>query len=197
MIKYKKNCKICQLIKANPKLKDRIYRSSYFVPEGYESLSAISEDYVGQFGLNSLYNHVKKHQTVTAGRRAQKTMTLIAKKAQKQQEDLESAAGLPTLDENGVVDVLATPVMPKNPGYEDVWNEVLAVASEQLRNGNMKLTAANMLTAARDKSVYEDKKKDRQLAMLQMIAHFTSGENAMAGERSLNADHQRRHIAAA
>lgn len=94
----------------------------------------------------------------------------------KQEETREDA-----VVENEIVKAVEAPLVisqaPLKPTFEDVWDEVIDIGNEQLKNGNMKVTANVLLKAAADKANFESKKQDRQLAFMQMVAHFASGES--------------------
>ena len=59
---------------------------------------------------------------------------------------------------------------------ETVWDEVISAAREGIKNGDIKLNANHLLKAAKDKTDYNIKKTGQKMQMMEMIAHFASGE---------------------
>lgn len=58
-----------------------------------------------------------------------------------------------------------------------VWDKVIEEGMDRLADGSITLKTGDLLRAAKDKSDYELKTKDQQLAMMEMVMHFASGEN--------------------
>jgi hypothetical protein len=59
---------------------------------------------------------------------------------------------------------------------EAVWDEVITAAREGIASGDIKLNANHLLKAAKDKTDYNIKKTGQKMQMMEMIAHFASGE---------------------
>jgi hypothetical protein len=155
MLKYKNNCKVCITAKAekNNKLIKLIYESNYFMPRSDYSLSEVHRQYEGQFNYRALLNHVKKHQFLDQKDFERREMNRIAK----------TASGKAAMQRFENV---------------DVWNEVMTQGMEDLKKGKIQLTANHLLKATKDRTDFELKKTDQQLAMMEMIYHFASGENS-------------------
>lgn len=158
MIKTKVNCKVCQTIKAQPKgtnggrLAKRIYESRWFRPSSDINLTDIAREYSDKFTYESLINHCKKHQFLSEKDFNERHLRELSKRAEK------------TLIKEAITS-------------QHVWESVIGKGMNKLADGKMELTATNLLTAARDKSNYELKHADQQMAMMEMVFHFTSGEN--------------------
>lgn len=60
---------------------------------------------------------------------------------------------------------------------KEVWDEVINQGMEKLQSGELTMRTGDLLKAAKDKSDYEMKVKDQQLAMAEMMWFFASGEN--------------------
>lgn len=155
MLKLKKNCAVCKEIQKNKKLLNRIYNTSYYVKGAEDSLLRIAGDYKGIFSYDSLKNHSKKHQFLNASDYTQKMMRLQAQKAEAQ--------------------VIAKNLEQLKPLA--VWDKVIETGMNDLEAGVIEMKTADLLKAAKDKSDYEFKKSDQQLAIMATIAHFASGEN--------------------
>jgi hypothetical protein len=152
MIKYNKQCKVCQEIKKDKKLLEEIYASTAFDRSSTISLQSISDRNHDKFSYDSIRNHVKKHQAITAEDLSEKHMQKIVKKAEQN-------------------------ILKKRIESSDIWTSILDKGHEQLEEGTIRLRAGDVLRAAKDKSDYELKVKDQELAMIEMVYHFASGEN--------------------
>jgi hypothetical protein len=152
MLKLKSNCAVCAAVQANPKLLNRIYNCSWFVPHSKDSLLAIANDCTGAFSYQSLKNHVKRHQFLNARDYTQKMMKLKAK-------EIEDKMAYKAVDS-------AT-----------IWDTAMAMGLERLKAGEMEIKTDHLLKAAKDKSDFQLKKSDQSLRLAEMVAHFASLEN--------------------
>lgn len=157
MIKTKKNCRVCQAILGQPKkwegrLARRIYESRYYMPSSSYSLKDVSNEYHDKFTYESLLNHCKKHQFLSEDDFNKRHLRIIANQAEKT-------------------------IVKESIKATQVWDSVIGGAMEKLQNGEMQLTANHLLKAAKDKSDHEFKAADQQLAMMEMVFHFASGED--------------------
>lgn len=153
MLKTSKACSVCVLIKdnRNDSLLNRIYNSAFYMKTG-ETLKNLQQDYPDKFSYTSLRNHVKKHQFLSEQDFTDRHLKQIVRKAE-------------------------TQMVRKAIESSKVWDEVIDKGMESLENGELTITANNLLKAAKDKQDFEFKKKDQQLAMMEMVYHFASGEN--------------------
>ena len=162
MLTYRKNCKVCNAVKSNPKLLKRLYDCSYYIPHSKDTLRAICTDCKKEdpnsFSYVALLNHVKKHQHLNVHDYDQKMMKLKAQKAEMS-------------------------IISDRFEAQNVQDAVINKAMEKLENGEMKLNASHLLRAAKDKQDAQAKKRDQQLQLAEMVAFFTSGEDKVKGER--------------
>lgn len=163
MLKLKKGCKTCELVKNNKQLLNRIYNSSHFLPHSEDSLKQIAKEYSEFFSYPALLNHVKKHQFINAVDYKDKMLRNAAKKA-------EAKAVMEMYQANNVQDA------------------VINVGMERLQNGEMKVSATNLLKAAKDKSDAQAKIRDQQLSLAAMVAFFASGEDKQENVKARNRD---------
>lgn len=154
MIKYKKNCTICNAIKENHKIADRLYETTAYDKTSSVSLAMFAQQY--KLSYPPLLNHVKKHQAINAEDLSQKHLQQIVKKAEQQ-------AVLRKIEST------------------DIWQNVMDLGAKELKDGNIKLKVSDMLRAAKDKADYDLKVKDQELAMIEMVYHFASGANQERG----------------
>lgn len=152
MIKYRKNCKVCQAIKKNHKLADDIYKTTAYDKTSKVSLNSFHKLHEDEFGYKTLLNHVKKHQGISQEDLSERHLQNIVKQAEKN-------------------------LTLKQIESKDIWQNIMDLGMEELKEGNIKIKVNDMLRAAKDKSDYDIKVKDQELAMIEMIYHFTSGED--------------------
>lgn len=152
MLKLNKLCKVCDEVKENTSLLNRIYNSKYYLKSSKESLLQIQEEYADVFSYRSLLNHVKKHQFMSEGDFKDRHLRKIAKDAEKK-------------------------ILKRQIESKEVWDEVINQGMEKLQSGELTMRTADLLKAAKDKSDHEMKVKDQQLAMAEMMWFFASGEN--------------------
>ena len=154
MIKYKNNCKVCQTIKSHKKgkkLAERIYFSSYFNPSGEETLKDIQAHHPKDFSYESLLNHVKKHQFISEQARDDHIVNKIQEKSEHR---------------------LSTEVAR----HQDVRKLIMDKGYKGIEEGKIKINAANVINAAKHEADWESKQADRQLALMEMVYHYASGE---------------------
>lgn len=152
MLKLNKLCKVCDEVKENTSLLNRIYNSKYYLKSSKESLLQIHEEYAEVFSYRSLLNHVKKHQFMSEGDFKDRHLRKIAADAEKK-------------------------ILKRQIESKEVWDEVISQGMERLQSGELQMRTGDLLKAAKDKSDYEMKVKDQQLAMAEMMWFFASGEN--------------------
>lgn len=148
-------CQVCIRIKSDPKLKKRLWDSKKFNKhdKGAETLTAIAKHY--GFSYRSVEFHCTTHQYMDPERMTDKELERIAKRSDnkatiQEKRDLVEA--------------------------ETVWDEVITAAREGIKSGDIKLNANHLLKAAKDKTDYNLKKTGQKMQMMEMIAHFASGE---------------------
>lgn len=166
MIKTKKNCAVCQTILSQPKkwegrLAKRIYGSRFYIHGSDYTLADIAREYKGSFGYESLLNHCKKHQALSETDFNDRQLRQVTNQLQKEQvkQAITSA---------------------------QVWDKVIEKGMDGLEKGHITLNANNLLSAARDKSNFELKHADQQMALMDMVFGFASGEELPKGVRSNN-----------
>lgn len=156
MLKLNKLCNVCKQLELNPTLTKRIYNTKFFTRGSSVSLKELWEDYSAehgsQFSYEALLNHVKKHQFMSEKDYNSRHLRQIANQAEKQ-------------------------ILKKQIESTQVWDEVIGKGMEGLAEGTLHMKTADLLKAAKDKSDYELKTKDQELAFAEMMYFFASGEN--------------------
>lgn len=158
MLVLRPNCKVCQEVKKNKKLLDRIYNTSYFIPHSKDTLHKLFLDCDGAFTYLSLRNHVKKHQHLNAGDYNNKMLKIKAQQAEKK-------------------------IINDRFEAQNVQDAVMNVGMQKLENGEMKITADHILRAAKDKQDAQAKQRDQQLQLAEMVAFYTSGEDKLGSDK--------------
>jgi hypothetical protein len=132
-----------------------VLNSKKFFPsnKGAETIKAIADAY--KINYVSLVRHISNHIAVNVDELAEMEMDRIAKRSEAQVEVLQYQEGQKATD---------------------VWNDVMEKARVGLEDGSIKLTANHLLKAAKDKSDFEIKKKNQDMAIQEMMWHFASGE---------------------
>lgn len=169
MLKPNKLCNVCTAAEANPKLLKDIYNSKFFTKGSSVSLKDIYEDYQAvngaQFSYQALLNHCKKHQFMSEKDFNSRHLRQIANDAERQ-------------------------ILKHNIEAAQVWDQVIGAGTEKLANGEMIIKAGDLLKAAKDKSDFELKTKDQEMAFAEMMYFFASGEN----QTNLRKPYDRRHV---
>jgi hypothetical protein len=152
MLKLKKTCKVCQAVKQNKRLLNEIYNTKFYLKTRGTTLTEVSNKYPHLFTYDSLKNHVKKHQFIDEEDFTNRHLNQLAKQAQSKmlRQSIES---------------------------KEVFNEIIGMGMEQLQAGNLQVKTKDLLSAAKYKKEFELKEKDQEIAMIDMVMHFASGEN--------------------
>lgn len=153
MLSLDKRCKVCKAIKTNKPLLRRIYECSYYVPHSQDTVKDIATDYYPAFEYQSILNHVKKHQFIDSQDYTEKMLAFADKKA-----------------ELGAVKRAVQAV--------DAVQSIVNLGMERLENGEITVDTNQLIRASQVKMTHESKQKDQELATIEMVAHFLSGENA-------------------
>lgn len=163
MIKLNPKCATCKRIKiekakGSEKLLNRLYSSRAYNKSG-EPLLKIARDVTDLKPFNgvelttyqSLTKHCKFHQALTEDDLLNSRVVRAAKRK-----------------DNEIVKQLVQ--------HRDVRQAIMEKGMDQLETGELKLTAASVVTAANKEADLEMKEKDQQLKVMEMIAMFQSGE---------------------
>jgi hypothetical protein len=161
MLKLNKLCNVCKHAQDNPKLLKAIYDSRAFIPSSSVSLKNVYDQYAAfgaHFSYEALLRHSKKHQFMNEQDFNSRHLREIAKTAEKQ-------------------------ILRRQIDSKTVWDTVITQGMEKLESGELVMRTQDLLKAAKDKSDFELKVKDQELAMVEMVAHFASGEGDMEESR--------------
>lgn len=155
MLKPHSTCIVCKECQKNPKLLKDIYNSTAFLKTGTPLLQIYNEytQIHGEvFRYKGLLNHTKKHQFMNEKDYTNRHLRQLANNAEKS-------------------------IVKQKLDSMQVWDKVIDEGMERLRSGEISMKTGDLLKAAKDKSDFELKTKDQQLAMMEMVMYFASGEN--------------------
>jgi len=150
--------------KGSEKLLKRLYASRAYHRSG-EPLAKIARDLTDQQPFNgvekttyqSLYKHCKYHQALTTEDLVESRIMRSAKKK-----------------DNAFIRELVK--------HQDVRQKIMQKGVEQIESGEVKLTAAAVVTAANKEADIELKEKDQKIKVMEMIAAYQSGELQRSGQ---------------
>lgn len=152
MLVTSKLCKVCAEVRKNKPLLKRIYDSRWFIPHSKDTLLDISRDYT-VFTYTGLKNHVKKHQFIDSQDYTEKMLQQADKNAEKN-------------------------AVQKAVRAVDAIQNIMDVGAQRLADGEITVDTNQLIRASQVKLTHESKQKDQELATIEMVAHFLSGENA-------------------
>lgn len=156
MLKRKSSCAVCQEITESPKLIDEIFNTTFYLKTAGKSLMQLHGDYKDKFSYKSLRNHVQKHQFMSEDQYTDRHLKKIAKESERQiiKQAIES---------------------------KQVFDEIIGQGMQNLQEGKLDVNTSHLLKAAELKKTFQLKEQDQQLAMMEMVYHFASGENKESG----------------
>lgn len=140
---YWPNCSVCQFLKKNKDIRDRIMQSTYFNPLGNESLLTIFHEVGDPFPPTSIYTHIQRHQTrdiIKAEKRLTKATT--------------NRPVISFVDDNNNL------VGP--PQHVLGLDEFIREGREKLATGELGITSSTYLQAIKVKADIEKSTKDRR-----------------------------------
>lgn len=153
MLVLDKRCTTCKAVKKNKLLLKRIYDSSWFVPYSKDTLKDICKDYHPVITYDSLLNHVKRHQFIDSQDYTEKMLEKTDKEAEKS-------------------------AVQKAVKAVDAVQKIIEIGSQRLEDGEITVDTNQLIRASQVKMAADAKQKDQELATIEMVAHFLSGENA-------------------
>lgn len=156
MLKRKETCAVCKQIKDTPKLLDEIFNTTFYLKTAGKSLMQLHKDYEDKFSYKSLRNHVQKHQFMSEDQYTKRHLNKIAKDSERQ-------------------------IINRAIESKTVFDEIIGRGMQDLQDGKLDVNTGHLLKAAELKKNFQLKEQDQQLAMMEMVYHFASGENKESG----------------
>lgn len=151
---YWANCQVCQYMKRNPTMREQVLSSSYYNPNGNESLIQVFKRWNAPFPTQTIYSHMRRHQSKPVA-----AIELAAPVQAVPIEDLEE-------------------VTPRSgTAHERGLDEIISKGRNMIRSGELKLTTSALLTAIKTKSEIEKSKKDQGLEAMKLMAGAFGGND--------------------
>ncbi len=161
MLKRKALCKVCKAIKVNPNIARDIYDTLPYTKNSAKPGITLKDFYKKrrplmtpetEFSYMSLLRHVKQHQFLGEEDLKDRELRKLARSAERRM----------------ILDATST---------KQVWDTVIEQGLKNLQTGKSKVEIAHLLKAAKDRSDSDFRRKDQQIAMMDMVYHFASGED--------------------
>lgn len=183
-IKYRKDCKTCQLIKRDPAFKKRFYTSTYYNKQGTESMNQIARDLEPLISYSQVYNHARRHGDTYFRKRSDRDETIkefhererVKKDALKK---LEKVAPEIIINKD-LIDPNATLQVEQN--WEDILDNMIKEGSKDLSQGHIKINATQLTTLLKIKADRENAKGAGKDNFLAVMAAMVAGNKATDGE---------------
>lgn len=167
--KYWPNCSVCQYMKKNQDFRNACLRSTYFDPNGRESLLAVYNRWTPPFKQPTLYKHMERHQKKDIERGE-----ALAKLKGTESAVWQRTAGNRGLkkDDKEILDnttqIIEAPVTMQQK-HEIGLDEFIEMGRAKLKIGDMNISAANYISAIKVKAEIERTTKDRRLETLRAM----------------------------
>lgn len=165
-VKYKSNCKACQLSKRDAKARARIRYAAFRREEGDETLAQIALEY--GISQGPMYNHAKKHITDAESNTARTKQVIVARKTAefkaKAQKELELKVDSDDFEE-----------LEGRPAEIIALDDYIAQGAAEIKEGKLKLTANSFLAAVKIKTDWASKQQNNKIELLKTISAFRSG----------------------
>lgn len=166
-MRYKVNCKTCQITRGDAKLRTRIYNAYYRRDEMDEPLTHIAKE----IGIShiAVFNHAKKHMSI----RKIATPVRVERSIEKMKAQIAKETEL-AFDHDAAV--------PKED-YERVIDGVLAEGMDQMKKTGKTITISQLLTAAKIKGDFQAKKRGQDVEIIKTMYKFSSGDKVKTDEQ--------------
>lgn len=154
---YRPNCSVCQYMKRNRDFRQRVMQSTYFNPEGTETVMDINLAFGAPFKRAMLYAHLKRHQS----------------------KDLIKAK--PIVPAEVIMGVEANSMSTTE--HEVALDEFIHEGRNKMARGELSITSQTLLQAIKTKADIEKNTKDRRMDMIK--AFFLGDKNGQDEATSL------------
>lgn len=155
------------MVKGDARLRKRIRYAAYKREQGDETLGDIAGE-IG-VGVQSIYNHVKKHmEDVSERYEARRAVYTAKKQAEVSVRVLEEAQTVISKNQYDSVEARPAEVI----GLDDY----IALGIADVKNGNMKMTAQSWLAAIKIKTDWSNKQQTNKTELIKAIYSMSSGD---------------------
>lgn len=175
-MRYKVNCKSCQMSKTDPKLRKRIRYAAYKREHGDETLADIALE--RGLSVPQIYNHVKKHMSDAQESYNAAKDTKIAK-----QREVFKANVAKELELSVDVDVLDS--IEGRPESVVALDDYISQAKLLIDKGLLKINATSFLQAVKIRTDWSSKQQTNKTEFMKAIYAMSSGDKKeMHGTKS-------------
>ena len=161
---YHPNCAVCQYEKAHKDFRYDMLKSTYFNPDGVETVTDVINRYGNPFKAPSFYAHLQRHR--------KKDVELGKKNYEIKQQD---KALLPTTPAT-LITAVESEVLATAP-HEQGLDEFIRQGRTKLSMDEMPITPTNFLQAIKIKADIEKSTKDRRLDAVKSMFKGITGDS--------------------
>lgn len=152
---YWPNCAVCQFMKKNRDFRMRVMQSTYFNPDGTESLSAVSRAFGDPFPGSSLRTHMVRHQ---------------------KRDIIRAEAKINPIETTNPVGVM----LDATGDHIGSLKNFIREGDAKLQKGEMSITATTYLQAIKIMADVEKGNKDRKFDAMKFMMGANSASNIPA-----------------
>jgi hypothetical protein len=163
---YWPRCSVCQYMKNNEQFRTAVMRSTYFKPDGVDSLAQVLRDFNDPFKLSTVYLHMQRHQ--------ESDLMLARKRFAKLPP--EKKIILPGDNVPGQAIAVVEGDVVSQEQHELGLDEFIRKGREMLEENKLPITATTYLQAIKIKSDNNKSAKDRRMEMIKQF--FSGGSDA-------------------
>lgn len=153
-------------MKKKPDFRLRVMQSTYFNPDGNETLSKVVAAYGMPFSMGLVYAHVQRHQLADRERVVKQRLEQEAAKALERLPEESKLAG-----KIEVAAAVESEVVSQSK-HERALDEFIKQGHQMLQSKTMLITPTTFLAAIKTKADIEKNTKDRRM---EMIKQFFAG----------------------
>lgn len=184
---YWPNCSVCQYMKKHQDFRAACLRSTYFDPNGRESLLSVCERWGYPIKMPNVYRHMQRHQIKDIERSER-----LAKVSGEPSKVWQRTAGNRGLEKKPVEltnteEIIEAPVETRQR-YEVGLDEFIEAGRDRLKHNEMAISAPNYISAIKVKADIERTTKDRRLEMLRSMFAGAAPKKVEDGQQNPNGD---------
>lgn len=150
---YWPRCSVCQYMKKNRDFRLRVMRSTYFHEDGTETVMDVVHAFGDPFKSVTMYAHLTRHQ---------------------QKDKIKVKEIAPALPEDFIEGEVSAPSQ-----HERALKRIIAEGENKILRGEMSITAAHVIQAAKTMADIDKSTKDRRL---EAAKAFFSNKNGKLGQ---------------
>lgn len=152
---YSPHCLVCQYMKQHKAFSEAVILSTYFNPQGAESLAEVVKRFNDPFAMVNVYQHCTRHMKGKI-HRWRRLFKLEEKSVAMRKKDRAKEIIADTMT------VVEAPVAT-GQNYEIGLDEFIEAGRKKLSEGTLPITATTFVQALKAKGELEAKSKDRRL----------------------------------